>query len=677
MTGEQAISLVFQIVRCLWFQQEDEGRDMTQHALKLGVCYYPEHWPEAVWAEDAARMRDMGISVVRVGEFAWSRLEPEPGVLAFDWLERALDTLGQAGLAVCLGTPTATPPKWLIDKYPEILAVGPDGHPRRFGSRRHYSFSSEIYRREACRITEAVAEQFGAHEAVRYWQTDNEYGCHDTVRSYCVSAEAAFRTWLTERYQDIAALNAAWGTVFWSQEYRSFAEIDLPNLTVTEPNPSHVLDFYRFSSDQVVRFNRAQVEIIRAHSPARPITHNYMGFYGEFDHFRVGDDLDLASWDSYPLGFLDQGWDPEDVKARYMRQGHPDFAAFHHDLYRAVGKGRVWVMEQQPGPVNWAPHNPAPLAGMVEAWSLEAFGHGADMVSYFRWRQAPFAQEQMHAGLLCADGSEAAAAPEVRAAAAKIAGAATSPQTAPAALVFSYEALWMFDVQPQGASWSYWGLVMDWYGALRRAGLSLDIVEPGADLNAYKAVFIPSLPHVSKAALTAFKDTQAHLVFGPRSGSKTDTMQIPDGLAPGPLADLIPVRIPRVESFAARYQITAEWDGASVSGSRWLDHVEGLDPLIAAETGEGLLYQSGRTSYLATVPDRAFLMQLIRQIAAVSGLTLSQMPSGVRVRSHGSLDMAVNYAPDAVTLTAGPGGALTLGAGSAVLSSERQVQLTP
>jgi len=211
--------------------------------------------------------------------------------------------------------------------------------------------------------------------------------------------------------------------VFWSQEYNDFSAIDLPNLTVTKPNPCHLLDFYRFSSEQVVRFNQMQCAILRAHSPGRPLIHNYMGFVMDFDHFALGADLDIASWDSYPLGFLDIGPFSEADRRQYMRQGHPDMAAFHHDLYRRVGRGAWWVMEQQPGPVNWADHNPAPLPGMIRLWSFEAFAHGAQTVSYFRWRHAPFAPETQHAGLLHTASQDAPAITErPRASAARTAG---------------------------------------------------------------------------------------------------------------------------------------------------------------------------------------------------------------------------------------------------------------
>ncbi|GGJ61874.1 hypothetical protein GCM10011393_35280 [Sphingopyxis bauzanensis] len=316
---------------------------------------------------------ETGLSHVRIGEFAWSRIEPEAGRFDWAWLDRAIETLHDAGLGIILGTPTATPPKWLVDRMPDMLAVDRDGETRKFGSRRHYCFSNAGYRREAARITRALAERYGRHPAIVAWQTDNEYGCHDTVLSFSDAARDGFRLWLAAHYNGIGALNAAWGNVFWSMEYRSFDEVELPNLTVTEANPAHWLAFRRFASEEVATFNRAQVDILRELSPGRDVVHNFMGFFTEFDHHAVAADLDAVGWDSYPLGFLETFRFSDAEKLAYARQGHPDIAAFHHDLYRGcAANGRWWVLEQQPGPVNWARHNPAPMAGMVRLWTLEA-----------------------------------------------------------------------------------------------------------------------------------------------------------------------------------------------------------------------------------------------------------------------------------------------------------------
>jgi len=614
--------------------------------MKLGCCYYPEHWPEAMWAEDAQRMAAMGLSLVRIGEFAWSRIEPEPGLYDWSWLDRAIETLHAAGLQVILGTPTATPPKWLVDQMPDMIAIDQQGRPRGFGSRRHYCFSHEGYRAECARIVTALAQRYGQHPAIVMWQTDNEYGCHDTVLSFSQAAASSFRGWLAARYGTAGALNTAWGNVFWSMEYRSFTEVNPPHLTVTEANPAHWLDYRRFASDQVASFNRAQVDIIRAHSPGKDITHNFMGFFTEFDHHAVGRDIDVATWDSYPLGFLEQFWFSSEEKRAYIRHGHPDIAAFHHDLYRGCSGGRWGVMEQQPGPVNWARFNPAPLPGMVALWTLEAAAHGAELTSYFRWRQAPFAQEQMHAGLLRPDSTEAEAANEVRAAADEL--VRIGPQQtaqAPAALVFSYEAAWTIGIQPQGQSFRYLELVFEWYSALRQRGLDVDIVSPDADLSAYAMVVVPTLPIIPEGFVEKLAALTCPVLLGPRSGSKTASFTIPQGLAPGDLQSLIDLTVTRVESL--RNGVSEPADGWSVT--RWREDVcARFAPELADAAGRGVIYAVANRRYCAIWPDAALLRLLIERMAGEAGVDLLDLPEGIRVRRSASHAFTFNYAAQPV-----------------------------
>ncbi len=620
--------------------------------MKIGVCYYPEQWDEAYWPDDAKRMVDAGIEIVRIGEFAWSFMEPSPGKYQWEWLDRAIQVLADTGLKIILGTPTATPPKWLIDLYPEILARDRHGMVRRFGSRRHYCFSSPAYARETVRIVTAMAKRYGRHEALYGWQTDNEYGCHDTIRSYSDSAEEAFRGWLKSRYQDMRTLNRAWGTNFWSQTYRSFDEVELPNLTVTEPNPSHVLDFYRFSSDQVVAYNRLQTDILRKNSPGIDIYHNFMGHFTDFDHFAVSADIDVASWDSYPLGFLDQENYAEIDKVTYMRQGHPDFAGFHHDLYRACGRGRFAVMEQQPGPVNWAPNNPAPLKGMLRLWGHEVCAHGGEMISYFRWRQAPFAQENMHAGLLRHDNEPTSGLSEVRQLADDLMGNALEPKVfqdkADIALVFSYETVWMSEIKPQGSGWDVMRLILDWYGMVREQGQNVDIVEPGTSLKGYKLVLVPSLFHVNEEALNAFKHTDAQILFGPRCGSVTQDMHLPGNLAPGPLQALMPLKIIRSESFPERHFETGFWEAQEVATKIWLDHTQSDNaPIVSTLEGIGLLYRHENYWLVTGVPDQSFRQKLTTTICKVASLKVKNLPEGLRLRTGNdgseSWGVGVNY----------------------------------
>ena len=617
--------------------------------MHLGVCYYPEHWPRERWETDARMMAEAGLSRVRIGEFAWSRVEPEPGQFDWQWLDDAVEVLHSAGLGIIIGTPTATPPKWLVDHMPDMVAVDRNGRPRGFGSRRHYCFSHGGYAREAARITRAMAQRYGQHPGVVSWQTDNEYGCHDTVQSFSDAARDGFRIWLEARYGSIAALNSAWGNVFWSMEYRSFAEVPLPNLTVTEANPAHWLAFRRFSSDQVISFNKAQVDILREHSPGRDITHNAMGFCTGYDHHDLAADIDVLGWDSYPLGFLEQFRFSSQDKLEYARQGHPDIAAFHHDLYRGCAGDERWsVLEQQPGPVNWARHNPAPLPGMVALWTLEAAAHGAELVSYFRWRQAPFAQEQMHAGLLRPDGAPAPALEEARDVAFKLETLGSNGETCrDVALIFAYDAEWMTQIQPQGEGLSALWALFDCYSALRRLGLNVDIVSPAAELDAYRMVVVPCLPIATEGLAASLARFDGQIVVGPRSGSRNADFTMPDELAPGSLTDLLGLTVTRSESLPPGLEHAG--DGWAIA--RWLDHVEGkAQAELIAHDGTVAGWKHGKARYLATWPQGAVLDEVIARACSDAGLSMIPMPKGLRVRRTGNYLFVFNYAAEAQSI---------------------------
>ena len=614
----------------------------------LGTCYYPEHWPRDIWEEDARRMVDAGLTWVRIGEFAWSRLEPQPEMYDFGWLDDAINVLGDAGLKVVLGTPTATPPRWMIDKHPDMLAVDIEGRPRKFGSRRHYCFSHQGYKLECAKIVQKLATRYGQNPHVAAWQTDNEYGCHDTTISYSTAAKLAFQNWLRARYPgnrndgDIQALNNAWGNVFWSMDYDDFGQIELPNLTVTEPNPAHSLAFRRFSSDQVVAFNRLQVGILRVHSDA-PITHNYMGRITDFDHFKVGADLDIASWDSYPLGFLeDRVGANTDRQRRYARQGDPDFQAFHHDLYRAVGRGRWWVMEQQPGPVNWAPYNPEPLPGMVRLWTWEAFAHGAEAVCYFRWRQAPMAQEQMHAGLLRPDSVDAPAMAEAKEVAAEITDCPqVSKVQAPVAIIFDYDADAAWTVQPHGEGLSYFGLVFDQYRAMRSLGLSVDILPPTTrDFAGYGLVVAPGMMHMPEQLKQDLAKCDARVLIGPRSAARDQDMGIPNPLPPN--LPGLNITVARVESLRPDMPIALETEG-QIEGYR--EVLDGKATVaLRTKNGSTVAVETGNLCYIGAILDQKGWQGLIQKLCLNSGIhTYDGLPDGVRIRETGTERFWFNY----------------------------------
>ncbi len=613
----------------------------------LGVCYYPEHWPEEWWAQDARRMREAGITYVRIAEFAWSRFEPQRNAFEWGWLDRAIEILGAAGLKVILGTPTCAPPKWIVDDNPDMVPFDEQGRPRGFGSRRHYTFSSQAYWRESRRIVEIMAGRYGNNPHVIGWQTDNEYGCHDTILSWGEVDLKAFQDWLRLHYQSTEQLNAAWGNAFWSMDVQEFTQVALPHLAVTETNPAAKLDFWRFHSQQVAEYNKMQCDIIRAHSPGRWITHNMMGFFNDFDHWAVGDDIDLASWDSYPVGFTERFPFSEEDHVRWAETAHPDIAPFFNDLYRSVGRGRFWVMELQPGPVNWAAWNPVPKPGMIRLFTWEALAHGAEVVSYFRWRQAVSGQEQMHSGLnlpglhqWSQGGREACEVGR------ELQGIGPLPASGKAdvAIVYDYEASWITRIQPQGRDFDFSELMFRWYEAVRQLGLDVDFLRPGADLTGYKLVLVPTMPYVNGDAERAFTAADGMVLYGPRTGSKTRHHSIPENLAPGPIAHLVKARVLEVSSM--RPGLTAKIKG-KVQGAagRWRDVLEpnGAKILATFENGDAALTAAGHHHYLACWPDEKLLGSLIAFATKRAGLKTCKLPEGVRIRRRGDLLFAFNY----------------------------------
>ncbi len=634
----------------------------------LGVCYYPEHWPESWWREDAARMRGLGLSYVRIGEFAWSRMEPSPGDYRFEWLDRAIAVLGEAGLKVVMCTPTATPPKWLIDAHPDILPVDPDsGRVRGFGSRRHSDFSSQSWLDAALRITRVLAERYGQNPHIVGWQTDNELCCHDTTLSASRAARDGFRAWLAARYENIDALNTAWGNVFWSMEYRDFDEIELPVGAVTETSPAHRMAWRRYSSDMVVRFHDETCAILRTDAPGRFITHNFIPMHETgVDNHALAAPLDFAAYDNYPLGRTDlqMAKAPAAEFRPWMRTGHPDFQSVLFDQTRGLTGKPFWIMEQQPGPVNWARHNPRPAPGMVRLWSWEAFAHGAAVVSFFRWRQAPFAQEQMHAGLLRPDSSEAEAWPEIAQLAAEL-GAIDLPEPtrAPVAMIVDIDAQWLSDIERQGRGYDYTEVLHGWYRALRRLGLDIDMVGPGADLSGYKLVIAPCLAMPDADLVARLAASDALLLFGPRSGAKTKDVTISDGLPPGRLRDLLPVRVLAVETLRPDCPGELVFNGATHESTRWRESLDAGETHVLAryEDGGAALIRHGRAHYLATLADDGFLTALFAKLCDEAGVATTPVTGALRLRRRGDLVFGINYGDTPVAAPAPADAAFVLG----------------
>ncbi len=625
----------------------------------LGVCYYPEHWPESIWQQDAEQMKELGLQYVRIGEFCWSRIEPEDGQFDFAWLDKSIEILAAQGLKVIFGTPTATPPKWLIDKYDDILPVDVNtGLTRGFGSRRHYDYSSENYLREALRISEVLVKRYGKHEAVVGWQTDNELSCHDTTLSASPAALKAFQTWCEQRYKTIEALNKAWGNVFWSMEYNNFQQIEVPFMAVTETNPAHRLAYQRFSSDQVIRFHRLTIELIREHAPGKFITHNFIPMDDtDVDNFALAKGLDFVSFDNYPLGRSDLFFSGDDRHkiAKYQRTGHPDYSSYFFDQVRGLSMGDFWIMEQQPGPVNWAQNNPRPENGMVRLWSLVAFAHGAECVCYFRWRQIPYAQEQMHAGVLRNDSSKARAWFEAQEVFEDLKQLDLSSPALPenrVAILTDADGRWVSRIEQQGVAYDFEKVEFAYYSALRQLGLNVDFVSQESDFSQYDLIIAPCLPVISDEFIFACKNSSAKWIFGPRSGSKTLDFNLPENLAPGKLQTLIPAKVLSVETTHKDLQEVMHYAGKEYTSWGWREELDaGLSQITATyQNGSPAILQHQNINYIACLVSDEFLMDYFESLCSELSIPTVRTPEDIRLARRGQYTFAFNYGNKATEL---------------------------
>lgn len=364
--------------------------------LSLGTCYYPEHWDKKLWRDDLRRMKENGIFTIRIAEFAWSKVEPEEGVFTYEFFDEFLEVAKEANMKVIFGTPTATPPAWLTEKYPEVLNCRLDGTPFYHGMRRHYNYNSPKYQELCKRIVEKIASHYAKHPAIVGWQIDNEINC-EVNEFYSESDTLAFREFVKEKYQTLDALNEAWGTVFWNQTYTDWEQIYVPRTTIHDStNPHQVLDYTRFVSESAIRFCKMQSDIIRKYKkPEDFITTN--GMFGNLDNHKMEDEcLDVYTYDSYPnfaYCLIEDPKHSDDLNDRKWSRNLTEVRSICPHF---------GIMEQQSGANGWNTRMeaPAPKPGQMMLWAMQSIAHGADYVSFFRWRTATMGTEIYWHGIL-------------------------------------------------------------------------------------------------------------------------------------------------------------------------------------------------------------------------------------------------------------------------------------
>lgn len=601
--------------------------------IYIGTAYYPEHWPEERWKIDIELMQKAGINVVRLAELAWGVLEPQDGEFDFEWLDRFIELAYADGIEVVLGTPTEITPTWINVKYPEVIAVNAEG--RTHGGRGNHCYNSPMLGFYSERIIRKMAEHYKENPAVIGWQLDNEIR---GTKCYCPICCKLYREWLQEQYGSLEELNKQWGTCFWSQTYHSWEEVTLPSENQYTVSTSQILEHFRFASHSAVLFLKRQAEIIKGIAPHQFVSHNSLGLCEWVNLYDMGRCLDDMGWDSYP--YVD-----DDNYSTCMG----------HDLIRGTKGKAYWVWEQKNGYVNYHTYNLAIEPGLVRLWTYQDLARGANGVVYYRWRSNRYNYEQNPNGILRHDGSPREVYDEISRMSKELEGfadrLAKTKVQADVAIIYSYEQMWDEYSNRQYKNISYQKMLMEYYKVLLKMGITVDLVESGADLEKYKLVLAPGLALVNEEMAENLKNYSQNggvLVLGTRSGIKTWAGAMTDRKWPGMFLEIAGVKIDEFEVLPIQQNNKVCYKGKEYFVGGWLDRL-GLitacgeayycDKFYAGDIAVSVnKVGKGQVMYIGVMECEELLKKLLSDIAEMCGLTNRDFPEGVYVTKRSGED---------------------------------------
>ena len=640
--------------------------------MYLGAAYYPEHITSERVAADAELMQAAGVNLVRMGEFAWVFTEPDEGRFDFSWLDQAIEMLAQHGVQTLLCTPTASPPKWLMDKHSDIYQVYENGERREWGRRREYCVNSRNYHVYTERVVTALAEHYRDNPHVIGYQLDNEFMAEKPY-CYCETCQNDFRAWLQQKYGTLEAFNRRCGTAFWGLSYRRWEEIVLPR---RDQNPSLVLELYRFFSDAYLKYARLQTDILHRLSPGRPVTHNICssGFVNNLDLYKLGEIVDVAAVDNYPLG-----WTLETELHNYDPVPYdPAMASLALAYTRAVKQAPFWVTEKQI--CAGGPAGGPLLPGLARMWTYQELAHGGRMFLFFPWRSCPYGVENALLGVVDYDsvprrryfeaqriaGELAVLPPEIT----------TAIPKAHAAILRDFDCDWALTADPCGPQHRYQRHILKYSRALFRNQINVDIVSPQDDWSDYRLLIAPSLLLMNDALagkLEAYARSGGTLILTFLSGLRNmESVYIAEAF-PGKLRALTGVEIDEQDhqlQFGG-VGIRLLGDGGSQDSSAcnwWCDVLKLTTAKALAEYDQQRYYAGapaitenkfgrGRIIYMGTLPDEEFLQRFVGQLAdecEISRPIVCASPMVEVVQSrHNDTDYAfvLNFGQEPQTIT--------------------------
>lgn len=646
--------------------------------VTTGMYYYPEHWNENQWERDIQKIADMGYEFVHLAEFAWYKMEPVEGNYDFAWLDKVVGLCVKYKLKVLMCTPSATTPTWMRVDYPETFIM--DGRYIRAenGTRGLGSIVNPQYRRFVDQIVTQMAQRYGKNEHVIGWQLDNEPGA---ISDYSPSSQEAFRQWLKDKYQTIDALNAAWGTAFWSQWFNGFDQVIIPNTNLVGwwgNNPHALLDFKRYTADAQAEFLDFQAATLRKSiSNNQYITTNYTAVCTGSDPRRTKN-LDFATYTAYPNAGNDN------IGHLGFRMGNPKAILFAAEYYKSVG-GVSGVMEMQPGPVNWGSYNPLLLPGTVRLWLYHSFAAGGRLACSYRFRQVLYSAEQYHSGIIQTDGITPSPGgedymqfmKEIKQLRTQYQPGETMPEKLAArstAILWNLENYWTIDRQRQTYQWDTWNYPIKFMEMAKSFGAPVDVIPETADFSKYKFLIVPAYEMVDASLIDKWKvyaEGGGHLIVTCRTATKNRMGHFWEAETAAPLSALIGAQVKATDMLSGNAKGEILMDAAPYHWNNWADLLEPRTNTQVLATYDNQFYKGkaavvrrslgkGSVTYIGVDTDDAKLEKdLLRELYTQAGAPVENYPPGVYVYWRDGFYVAVNYSSDAYTLNL-PGAAKIL-----------------
>lgn len=638
--------------------------------VTTGIYYYPEHWNESQWERDIKMISEMGFEFVHLAEFAWFKMEPAEGKFDFAWLDKVIDLCIKHDLKVLLCTPSATTPAWMRANYPETFIMSGQYIRGEHGTRGLGSIVNPVYRKFVNRIVNEMAKRYGNNKSVIGWQLDNE---PDAKPDYSPSSQQAFRQWLRKKYKTINALNAGWGTAFWSQWYNSFDQIIIPNTTLVGwwgNNPHALLDFKRYSADAQAEFLDLQAAILRNYiSKDQFITTNYTAVSTGADAMRTMK-LDFATYTAYPNGGSDN------IGNLGFRLGNNKVVLFAADYYKSVG-GISGVMEMQPGPVNWGSYNPLLLPGTVRMWLYHSFAAGGKIACSYRFRQINYSAEQYHAGIILTDGVTPSPGgeeytqfmKEIKELRKQYTPGDSMPEKLAArstAIVWNLENYWTIDRQKQTYQWDAWNYPVKFVEIAKSLGAPVDIIPETTDLSKYKFVIIPAYEMTDSSLVKKWNEYAAnggHLIITCRTATKNRRGHFWEGATAAPIATLIGAHVNATDMLSNHSQGDVLMDSAHYKWNNWADLLAPDENTRVLATYDNQFYKGkaavvmrrlgkGTVTYIGLDTDDSKLEKdVLRQVFTSANASVENYPDGIYVYWRDGFYVAVNYSSDSYTIS--------------------------